>query len=78
MKRKVYLEGEIGEKFGKEFDIVAKSFSDVFQCLNGNFPEMQKYLIECDEKGIGFTCEVAGTPIVDERSYGFSTRKALW
>lgn len=67
MKRKVYLEGEIGEKFGKEFDIVAKSFSDVFRCLNGNFPEMQKYLIECDEKGIGFTCEVAGTPIVDEK-----------
>lgn len=67
MMRKVYLEGEIGEKFGKEFDIVAKSFSDVFRCLNGNFPEMQKYLIECDEKGIGFTCEVAGTPVVDER-----------
>lgn len=67
MMRKVYLEGEIGEKFGKEFDIVAKSFSDVFRCLNGNFPEFKKYLIECDEKGVGFTCEVGETPLVDEK-----------
>lgn len=67
MKRKIILEGEIGEKFGREFTINADSFKDVVQCLNGNFPEFQKYLIEADERNIGFTCHVGEAPITDER-----------
>ena len=50
MNRKVYLEGEIGEKFGKEFTMPATSFSEVFRCLECNFPEVRKYLIDCEEK----------------------------
>jgi len=41
MLRKVYLEGEIGEKFGKEFEIEANSFGKVIQCLELNFPEFR-------------------------------------
>ena len=67
MKRKVILEGEIGDKFGREFTINADSFKDVFQCLTGNFPEFQRYLIEADERNIGFTCHVGEAPITDER-----------
>jgi predicted phage tail protein len=67
MKRKVILEGEIGEKFGREFTINADSFKDVVQCLNGNFPEFQKYLIEADERSVGFTCHVGEAPVTDER-----------
>ena len=66
MNRKVYLEGEIGEKFGKEFTMPATSFSEVFRCLECNFPEVRKYLIDCEEKNIGFVCEVAGTPLNSE------------
>ena len=67
MKRKVILEGEIGDKFGREFTINADSFRDVVQCLSGNFPEFQRYLIEADERNIGFTCHVGEAPITDER-----------
>jgi len=67
MLRKVYLEGEIGEKFGKEFEINATSFCNVIQCLEMNFPEFRPYLIDCVEKGINFTCQVADKPIEDER-----------
>lgn len=67
MLRKVYLEGEIGEKFGKEFEIEANSFSKVIQCLELNFPEFRNYLVDCAEKGINFTCQVADKPIEDER-----------
>lgn len=67
MLRKVYLEGEIGEKFGKEFEINATSFGNVIQCLEMNFPEFRPYLIDCVEKGINFTCQVADKPIEDER-----------
>ena len=67
MLRKVYLEGEIGEKFGKEFEISATSFGSVIQCLEMNFPEFRPYLVDCAEKGINFTCQVADKPIEDER-----------
>lgn len=64
--RKVYLEGEIGHKFGKEFDIVADSFSEVFRCLKCNFTNFMPYLQECHEKNIGFLLEVEGKPIRNE------------
>lgn len=64
--RKVYLEGEMGEKFGKEFSIAAESFVDVFRCLKCNFPTFMPYLQDCHEKNIGFIMEVQGKPIRDE------------
>lgn len=67
MKRKVILEGEIGDKFGKEFTIDAASFKDVILCLRGNFPDFQKYLVDAVEKDIGFSCEVGGKPLSDEK-----------
>ena len=66
MNRKIYLEGEIGEKFGKEFTMPVTSFSEVFRCLECNFPEVRKYLIDCEERNIGFVCEVAGTTLNSE------------
>jgi predicted phage tail protein len=66
MKRKVYLEGEIGHKFGKEFEMAADSFSDVFRCLKCNFDGFMPYLQECHEKNIGFILEVEGRPIKHE------------
>lgn len=66
MKRKIYLEGELGKKFGKEFTMNVVSFSEVFRCLECNYPEIRKYLIDCDEKNIGFVCEVAGAPLNTE------------
>jgi len=67
MKRKVILEGEIGDKFGEEFTIDAASFKDVILCLNGNFPDFKKYLVDAVEKDIGFSCEVGGKPLSDEK-----------
>ena len=66
MKRKVYLEGEIGHKFGKEFEMVADSFAEVFRCLKCNFDSFMPYLQECHEKNIGFILEVEGKPIRNE------------
>jgi predicted phage tail protein len=66
MKRKVYLEGEIGYRFGKEFEMAADSFSDVFRCLKCNFDGFMPYLQECHEKNIGFLLEVEGKHIKSE------------
>ena len=66
MKRKVYLEGEMGERFGKEFEIAADSFVEVFRCLKCNFSGFMPYLQECHEKNIGFLLEVEGKPLKSE------------
>lgn len=66
MIRKVYLEGEMAEKFGPEFTIKAKTTADVFRNLECNFPELRQYLIECHEKDIGFLCQVGDEGLQDE------------
>jgi len=66
MERKIYLEGELGAKFVKEVTMTVTSFSGVLRCLECNYPEIRKYLIECEENNIGFVCEVADAPLNSE------------
>jgi predicted phage tail protein len=66
MMRKVYLDGEMAEKFGSEFTVNAKRMADVFRCLECNFPELREYLLECHEKDIGFLCQIGDEGIQDE------------
>jgi len=66
MIRKVYLDGELAEKFGSEFTINAKTMSDVFRNLECNFPEMRQYLMECHERDIGFLCQIGDEGLQDE------------
>ena len=74
MMRTVYLEGEMATMFGPKFEIEAQSPSEVFHCLNANFPTFRKYLIDCHEKDISFECQLAGNHIEDPNelllSYG--------
>ena len=67
MNRRVYLDGDIAQKFGSEFTIYAESVADVWRCLNCNFPELREYLIECHEKDVGFLCKVADSEIQEEK-----------
>jgi predicted phage tail protein len=66
MKRNIYLEGEMGVRFGKELQIAADSFVEVFLCLKCNFNGFMPYLQECHDKNIGFILEVEGRPIKNE------------
>jgi predicted phage tail protein len=67
MLRNVYLDGELGEKYGSNLKMRASSVADVFKCIAGNDPKFQMYLKDCTEKNIGFMCEVQGTPLKDDR-----------
>lgn len=66
MERKIYLEGELGAKFGKEYTMNVNSFSEVLRCLECNFSNFREYLNSCAENNIGFVCEVAGKPLKSE------------
>ena len=66
MKRKVYLDGELGEKYGRELTMNVGTVAEVFRCLEANYPGVKQYLLDAHERGIGFLCEVAGTQIENE------------
>jgi len=54
MLRDIYLEGELGEKFGKVRQIEASSFEEVLRCLSANFEDFKTYLADCYKKEIYF------------------------
>ena len=59
MLRNVYLEGEMGEKFGTNFQVHAETVQDVLKCVEANHPSFRKYLMDCHEEDIGFIIDVA-------------------
>lgn len=67
MMRNVYFEGELGDKFIPHMHMKAENVAEVFQCLNGNFPNFKQYILEKCEEGIGFHIEVAGNELEDPR-----------
>lgn len=66
MMRKVYLEGEIGFKYGKVFDMNVSSISEVFRVLQANFEDVKHYLVECERKNISFSFQVANKSLNSE------------
>jgi predicted phage tail protein len=67
MMRNVYFEGELGDKFIPHMHMKAENVAEVFQCLNGNFPNFKQYILEKQEEGIGFHIDVAGNELEDPR-----------
>ena len=67
MMRNVYFEGELGDKFIPHMHMKAENVAEVFQCLNGNFPNFKQYILEKYEEGIGFHIDVAGNELEDPR-----------
>ena len=60
MLRKVYLEGEMGEKYGRVAEVKADSVREVMQYLQANLDTINKYLIaSTEERNIGFVVKIA-------------------
>ena len=66
MKRRVYLTGEMEERFGSEFSMNANSYADILKCIDCNRPGFRKYLMDCHEKGVDFTINFAGKDIEEK------------
>ena len=63
MNRKVYLVGDLAEKFGSSFNVEASTYQEILRCLDANHPTFKRYLLEAKQNGIAFTMETAGTPL---------------
>ena len=66
MRRKVFLQGELGEKFGRSFTVQTDNYQDIIRCINANRPEFLPFLINCHEEDIAFDIKTAGKE-VDEQ-----------
>ncbi len=66
MKRNVFLQGELGERFGQKFVVDCDALGDIFKCINANRPSFRSYLAECQEKGIDFSVEFQGETVDEE------------
>lgn len=67
MARKIYLEGELGYKFGKEHLFQGDSVRDAIRLLEANNPEFKSYLLEAVQADIGFTVAVGNNSLEDAR-----------
>ena len=56
--RKIYLEAQLGQKFGSSHLFCGDTPAEAFRLIASNYPEFRKYLIECYENDIGFSVEV--------------------
>ena len=63
MQRNIYLEGELGDKFGSKMSFNAPTVSDVLKLLEVNNDNFKQYLLEAHDKGVGFHIDVAGEEI---------------
>lgn len=65
--RSIYLEGELGQRFGERFPVNADTFADALRCLDCNLEGFRQYFIEAHEKNINFVANIAEAPVQDER-----------
>tara|TARA_B100000214_G_scaffold373603_1_gene354277 strand:+ start:874 stop:1590 length:717 start_codon:yes stop_codon:yes gene_type:complete len=63
MERKLYLEGELADKYGHSMTVHAESVRDALRILEVNNPDFKQYLIDSTERGIDFGVEIAGEEI---------------
>ena len=63
MMRNVYLEGEMGERFGTGFQVEAPKVSDVIKCIDCNHSSFKRYLMDCHNNDIAFEVDVANNKL---------------
>ena len=57
MNRNVYLQGELGEKFGKKFSVNTDNYADIIKCINVNRPGFLNFIRQCHFDGISIACQ---------------------
>ena len=63
MQRNIYLEGDLGSKFGAHMSLNAPTVADAMKLIEVNNDNFRGYLIDAHEKGVGFHIDVAGEEI---------------
>ena len=57
--------GEMGEKFGSEWECVDTNVRDIMKCINIQTEGLQEYLLDCHNKNIEFSIQ-SGDNLIEE------------
>jgi predicted phage tail protein len=61
----IKLMGEMGEKFGSEWECVDTNMRDILKCINVQTEGLQEYLLDCHLKNIEFSIQ-SGDTLIEE------------
>ena len=61
----VKLMGEMGDKFGSEWECVDTNMRDILKCINVQTEGLQEYLLDCHLKNIEFSVQ-SGDNLIEE------------
>ena len=50
MQHSVYLQGELGERFGNKFIVNTNNYAEIFKCINANRPDFIPYVRKCHRR----------------------------
>ena len=67
MLRKLYLEGDMGEKYGNIAEVKATTVREIIQYLDANHSGVKEYLLDKQDKKIGFKLKIADEYVQDDR-----------
>ena len=65
MMKHVVLEGDLGERYGSSWKMKARSYSDIFDCIECNYPGFREAVIEKVYAGSDFAIQ-AGSDFISE------------
>lgn len=63
--KQVLLEGYLGEKYGRNWEISANSYQQIFACIDANYPGFQQDLVDLYESG-GDLSIISGSQMLEE------------
>lgn len=67
MLRKIYLEGDMGDKFGRVAQVKAETVREVIQYLDANYTGVKEYLLDKNSKNIAFKIKIGDQYVDDDR-----------
>jgi|688.fasta_scaffold230104_2 predicted phage tail protein len=75
--KNIIFEGFIGDKYGREWNIRANTVRDALNCLEANYPESRKDLIEFVEAGGNFSIQVGEEFLGEEELFYNITKDTI-
>ena len=66
MQRNVYLQGELGDRFGHKFSVHSNNTADILRCIYANRPEFKPFLVDCSHKQIALHVQYQEQDICEE------------
>jgi len=73
--KEVILEGFLGEKYGRKWSIAATEYRDIFACIEANYPESRKDIVDLYLAGGDVSIQTGESIMEEAEEYFFPIKK---